>query len=247
MQGASDGEPLALLLLLKNDVHSLFIFLKVVQTVAAVRRNGILKVDTSMQVVCAMLFLEGKHKTIRRMGGERELGRYKSYKTAKALWKAVEDYFASISRVETVMEPQDTGEIDRYGHKIYEMIPALNGRKEEIKRTVYLLPPTVGGLTTHIGVSNSTWFRYCSEELHPEFAEVTEWATDRLKNWCFDELVVRPDKMTKGVMHNLEVNLQTTAKKSVEVTILGGDMQEMDDSALVELAKKVERSARNGT
>ena len=175
------------------------------------------------------------------------MGRYKSYKTAKALWKAVEDYFESISRVETVMEPEDTGEFDKYGHKIYKMVPAMNGRDEKIKRTVYLVPPTVGGLTTHIGVSNSTWFRYCSEELHPEFAEVTEWANDQLKNWCFDELMVRPDKMTKGVIRNLEDNLQTAAKKSVDITIHCGDMQELNDSALAELVKKVERGAGHGT
>ena len=174
------------------------------------------------------------------------MGRYKSYKTARALWKAVEDYFDSISRVETVTEQKDTGKLDKYGHKIFKPIPAKNGRGEEIKRTVYLVPPTVGGLTTQIGVSNSTWFRYCSEELHPEFAEVTEWATDRLKNWRFDELIVRPDKMTKGIMHDLAVNFQATVKQAVDITILGGDMQEMDDSALAELAKKVERSVGNG-
>lgn len=175
------------------------------------------------------------------------MARYKTYKTARALWKAVEDYFASISREETVMEPRDTGEIDRYGHKIFEMIPALNGKGKEIKRTVYLVAPTVGGLTTHIGVSNSTWFRYCSEELHPEFAEVTEWANDRLKNWRFDELMVRPDKMTKGIMHDLAVNFQATAKQTVDITIHGGDMQELNDSALAELVKKVERGAGHGT
>lgn len=174
------------------------------------------------------------------------MARYKTYKTARALWKAVEDYFATISREETVMEPRDTGEKDRYGHKIYEDVPALNGKGEEIKRTVYLVAPTVGGLTTHIGVSNSTWFRYCSEELHPEFAEVTEWATDRLKNWCFDELMVRPDKMTKGVIRNLEDNLQTTSKKAVDITIHCGDMQELNDSALAELVKKVERGTDHG-
>ena len=175
------------------------------------------------------------------------MARYKSYKTAKALGEAVEDYFESISRVETVMEPRDIGQLDQYGHKIFEMVPALNGRGEEIKRIVYLVPPTVGGLTTHIGVSNSTWCRYCNAELHPKFAEVTEWATDRLKNWCFDELVVRPDKATKGIIQNLAVNFQATAKQAVEVTVLGGDMQELSDSALAELAKKVERSAANGT
>lgn len=173
-------------------------------------------------------------------------GRYKTYKTARALWKAVEDYFASISREEVVMEPRDTGELDKYGHKICEMIPALNGRGEKITRTVYLVPPTVGGLTTYIGVSNSTWCRYCSEELHPEFSEVTEWATDRLKNWNFDELMVRPDKMTKGIMHNLAVNFQASAKQSVDITILGGDLKGLEESELQRIAASMARRGDGG-
>ena len=174
------------------------------------------------------------------------MGRYKSYKTARALWKAVEDYFESISRTETVMEPWDTGEVDKYGHKIFAPIPALNGRGEEIKRIVYLVPPTVGGLTTHIGVSNSTWFRYCSEELHPEFAEVTEWANDRLKNWRFNELMVRPDKMTKGIMHDLAVNFQATAKQAVDITIHGGDLKGLDESELQNIAASLARRSDSG-
>ena len=50
------------------------------------------------------------------------MARYKTYKTARALWKAVEDYFATISREETVMEPWDTGEKDKYGHKISSVL-----------------------------------------------------------------------------------------------------------------------------
>ena len=174
------------------------------------------------------------------------MARYKTYKTARALWKAVEDYFATISREETVMEPHDIGELDKYGHKIFEMIPALNGKGKKIKRTVYLVAPTVGGLTTHIGVSNSTWFRYCSKELHPEFAEVTEWATDRLKNWRFEELMVRPDKMTKGIMHDLAVNFQATAKQAVDITILGGDLKGLDESELQNIAASIARRSDGG-
>lgn len=174
------------------------------------------------------------------------MARYKTYKTARALWKAVEDYFATISREETVMEPHDTGKLDKYGHKVYKDVPAKNSKGEKIKRTVYLVAPTVGGLTTHIGVSNSTWFRYCSEELHPEFAEVTEWATDRLKNWRFDELMVRPDKMTKGIMHDLAVNFQATAKQSVDITILGGDLKGLEESELQNIAARLARRSDGG-
>ena len=62
----------------------------------------------------------------------------------------------------------------------------------------------------------------------------------------FEELLVRPDKMTKGIMQDLAVNFQATAKQTVDITIHGGDMQEMSDSTLAELAKKVERSVGHG-
>lgn len=169
------------------------------------------------------------------------MGRYKTYKTAAALWKAVEGYFLSISRKDKVMEPHDTGELDRYGHKIYEQIPALNAAGQEILRTVYLVPPTVGGLLDHLKISSSTWSRYCDADEHPEFAEVTEWARDRFVNWRFDELIVRPDKFTKGLMHDLEVNYKIAAKKPVEVTILGGDLKGMDELELQALAAKMAR------
>ena len=129
------------------------------------------------------------------------MGRHKEYKSARALEKAVEDYFATISREETVMEPEDTGELDKYGHPIFRMIPALNGKGEKVYRTVYLIPPSVGGLCEHLGIVMSTWRRYCSDE---SFREVTERTEDRLKNWYKAEAVARPDKMTKGLLYVYE-------------------------------------------
>ena len=174
------------------------------------------------------------------------MARYKIYKTARALGEAVEDYFATISRKETVMEPHDTGKLDKYGHKVFKMVPAKNGRGEEIQRIVYLVPPTVGGLCEHIGVSNSTWSRYCSEELHPKFAEVTEWAMDRIKNWISAELVVRPDKMTKGILRELEANHHVTEKRAVEITVLGGDLKGLEESELQKIAASLARRSDGG-
>ena len=129
------------------------------------------------------------------------MGRHKAYKSAKALEKAVTDYFDSITRQDLVMEPEDTGEVDKYGHKIFRMIPALNGKGQEVYRTVYLIPPSVGGLCDHLGIVMSTWRRYCAEET---FREVTERTEDRLRNWYKAEAVSRPDKMTKGLLYVYE-------------------------------------------
>lgn len=171
------------------------------------------------------------------------MGRYKEYGSEAALWKAVKSYFDSITRNEPVLEPEDTGELDKYGHKIYKMVPALNGKKEEVIRTVYLLPPSVGDLCEHLKISCSTWCRYCQE---PEFEEVTEWATDRFKNWRFGELVTRPDKMIGGIKYDLELNYKMAPQKAVEVTIVGGELKGMEESELHEIAARIARRSDDG-
>ena len=135
-------------------------------------------------------------------GGDR-VGLQKKYGSAKALYEGVKSYFDSITRRDLVTEQEDTGELDRYGHKIFIPVPAKNGNGEEIYRTVYLIPPSVGDLCDHLQIHLSTWRRYCAEE---KFREVTEWANDRFVNWRFSEAVVRPDKMTKGLIYDLEAN-----------------------------------------
>lgn len=171
------------------------------------------------------------------------MGRYKEYRSEAALWKAVKSYFDSITRNEPVLEPRDTGAFDKYGHKIYEMVPALNGKNKEVIRTVYLLPPSVGDLCEHLKISCSTWHRYCQE---PEFEEVTEWATDRFKNWRFGELVTRPDKMIGGIKYDLELNYKMAPKKAVEVTVVGGELKGMEESELHEIAARMARRGDDG-
>lgn len=171
------------------------------------------------------------------------MGRYKEYESEAALFRGVKSYFDSITRREKVLEPRDTGELDKYGHKIYEMVPAMNGKNEEVFHTVYLLPPSVGDLCEHLKISSSTWHRYCQD---PEFEEVAEWATDRFKNWRMSELVTRPDKLIGGIKYDLELNYKTAPRKAVEVTILGGELKGMEERELQEIAASMARRQENG-
>ncbi len=171
------------------------------------------------------------------------MGRYKEYESEAALFRGVKSYFDSITRREKVLEPKDTGELDKYGHKIYEMVPAKNGKDEEVFHTVYLLPPSVGDLCEHLKISSSTWHRYCQNE---DLKEVTEWATDRFKNWRMSELVTRPDKLIGGIKYDLELNYKTAPRKAMEVTILGGDLKGMDEHELQEIAASMARREGNG-
>ena len=171
------------------------------------------------------------------------MGRYKEYKSEAALWKAVKSYFDSITREEPVMEPKDTGELDRYGHKIYEMVPALNGKGEKVMHTVYLLPPKIGDLCEHLKISSSTWLRYSQD---PMFEEVTEWARDRFINWRSGEFVTRPNKMLDGIKEDLKLNYNVQMPRTEETPVLGGELKDMKDSELQELAARMARRGDDG-
>ena len=68
------------------------------------------------------------------------MGRPKKY-TERTLRKAVEDYFDGITREVGLTEKVDTGRKDSSGHKIFENVPVINKRGEQVKITEYLVPP----------------------------------------------------------------------------------------------------------
>jgi hypothetical protein len=56
-------------------------------------------------------------------GGAMAAVKRKNYRSGKKLAKAIDDYFASISRMVEATEEYDTGEKDADGHKIYGSRP----------------------------------------------------------------------------------------------------------------------------
>ena len=148
--------------------------------------------------------------TARRTRGSarkgRTMGRWKKYRSDKALREAAEGYFASISRVRQVMEERRTGELDKFGHFVVEWVPVLDGRGEVITEREFVLPPTVGGLCAHLGISRDTWAKYCDKSINPQFAETAEWAREQLLSWREKELMSRPGKDVRGLIFDLQVN-----------------------------------------
>lgn len=134
------------------------------------------------------------------------MGRYKKYKSDKALRDTVKAYFDSISRIRTVMEVYSTGEKDKWGHFVQEQRPVTNAQGETMQEREYLIPPTVGGLCAFLEISRETWAKYCDKSLHPQFAETTEWAREQLLSWREKELMVRPGKDVKGLLFDLQAN-----------------------------------------
>lgn len=143
------------------------------------------------------------------------MARQKKYGTAKALEKACERYFASITRRVKVTELVDSGERDDKGHVIMRPVPVENSLGEELYTTEYLLPPSMHELCAFLRIDRATWSRYMGKS--EEFAAVGERVRERMKAWNEHEMLTRPGKDLKGILFNLTNNYGYSEKKEVEL------------------------------
>ena len=142
------------------------------------------------------------------------MGRCKKYTSGRMLYRALENYFSSISRIKQVMEERVTGERDNYGHFIKEWVPVRNNLGEIMVEREFLIPPTVGGLCSYLKISRVTWLKYCDKGQNPQFAEATEWAKEQLLSWREKELLSRRGQDLKGLMFDLRMNYGMSEKGS---------------------------------
>lgn len=142
------------------------------------------------------------------------MGRYRKYRSDKALREMVEGYFASISREKIVCEEYNTGQKDSWGHFILEWRPVTNEQGVYMREREYIIPPTVGGLCDYLKVSRDTWARYCNREENPQFAETCEWAREQLLAWREKELLRRPGKQLRGLLFDLQANYGMSEKQT---------------------------------
>lgn len=134
------------------------------------------------------------------------MGRYRKYKSAKALETEVEKYFLSITRNVPVTEMIATDRRDSKGHVIYEKVAVCNALGEPAMVTEYIVPPTVYDLCQFLQIAESTWNNYCDPEKHPEFLGTTTRARGRMRAWNEMQLLTRSGKDLKGIIFNLENN-----------------------------------------
>ena len=134
------------------------------------------------------------------------MGAPKKYKTGRALQKAVDAYFDSITREKVLTEMVPTGNKDKYGHMIYEPQEVINRLGRKVKVTEFLVPPSVGDLAEFLGIHRSTWYDYCNPEKYPEFSDTTTQALGRIHAYLERESLTRDGKNLKGVIFNLENN-----------------------------------------
>ena len=136
-------------------------------------------------------------------------GRKKAYKSAQALRKAVNNYFASISYV-TVWK-------DENGNRV------LNQNGEPIHYVKYAVPPTAEALSLYIGITDRTWRNYQQDET---FAEVCEDAMTRIRAWRTQEASLR-DK-ANGVIFLLQNDHNMVERKEINVPQAGSLSERME-------------------
>ena len=151
------------------------------------------------------------------------MGRPKKY-TERTLRKAVEAYFDSITREVGMTEKVDTGRKDSSGHKIFENVPVINKRGEQVKYTEYLVPPTVGGMCEYLEIHRSTWAEYCDESLHPEFSDTTTRTRGRMREYLEQQLLIRKD--VKGITRvSRDYIYETTLAEAATGAVVGTKLQ----------------------
>jgi len=155
------------------------------------------------------------------------MGAPRKYTDPKKFDRAVEKYFKSITRTVTVTEKKPTGTRDDKGHMIFEDVPVINALGEEVKVTEYIVPPSVYGLYTYLGISESTWNNYCDASKHPEFLGTIARARGRMRAWNEMQLLVRSGKDLKGIIFNLENNYGYRERMEVSSDSLESYLQRM--------------------
>lgn len=150
----------------------------------------------------------GRMKAKTRTGAE-VMGKEPKYKPEE-LEAAVEDYFAGITRMVTVTEMVDSGKKDNFGHAILEPRDVINSKGEKVRELEYILPPTMGGLYKHLGISPSTWAAYAERK---RYAEIVKRARGRVYEYLQGETLKRPDKLLGGIMFNIENNFPEFAPR----------------------------------
>ncbi len=132
---------------------------------------------------------------------EGAVGRPRKYASPAALRKAVERYFASISRTAAVVD--DNG------------FPVFNDAGDHVMRLEYVVPPSMSALMLYLGISKKTWSNYANSEIEG-YAWVCDRAKARIEAYLEEQLLVRK-KGIQGVIFNLSSNFAWKERREVEV------------------------------
>lgn len=153
------------------------------------------------------------------------MARHKEY-TPAAFGRAVDRYFAGISRRVAVQEYVPTGRYTQKGMPILEPRDVKNDAGEVVMQREYLLPPSVGDLCLHLGISRATWARYAATD---GYREVCDEAKLRVEAYLEQKLLTGDPKAQKGIIFNLQANFDWRERKELELGAETREMLSMDE------------------
>jgi len=167
---------------------------------------------------------------------KKKRGRPMKYKTADALFEAVDAYFDSISYTKQLTRITADG----------EEVPLLSDAGRELKVRVYVTPPSITAMCLAIRIDPSTWENYSDPEQNPELAEVTRWAKSRIEAYLEGELNTRD--RPQGVMFNLEHNYGWKNRREVSVdATVNGKFSQISEISLDEKMRMIAEAAQEIT
>lgn len=167
---------------------------------------------------------------------KKKRGRPMKYKSADALYEAIDGYFDSISYTETLKKKLPSGE---------EVVLRSDGGRE-LKVLVYVTPPGITAMCLAIGIDPSTWENYSNPEIHPEFSDVTRWAKARIEAYLEEQVNTRD--RPQGVIFNLENNYGWKHKREVDVNSkVTGSIAQIGDISLDEKMRMIAEAAQEIT
>lgn len=120
---------------------------------------------------------ENAHKTAKK--ARNPVGAPRKYKSPLALKKAINKYFASISREIEITEMKWNGKYDDKGKPVYEPQTVLNMLGEPAKKVEYIVKPSIQGLCTSLGICKDTWAEYSKREGYAEVCAAAKLEMER--------------------------------------------------------------------
>lgn len=147
------------------------------------------------------------------------MGRYKLYKTATALARAIDAYFKSITYEQVLTELYDTGERTNKGKPILAERELCDMDGRPIKVTKYAVAPTRQAICLALKISKDTWENYrdpAQSGIYPGFSEVCAAAELRIEAYLAEQVTERRGNVN-GIMFNLQNNYGWREKKDITV------------------------------
>lgn len=163
-------------------------------------------------------------------------GRPKKY-TAAAFKRAVNRYFAKISRLKPVKE-RVWQDVDDAGKDIYTFETVYNELGEPAEVREYFEKPSIAGICSTIGICRDTWAEYSKD---PEYADVCAAAKNEIENYLCSQL--GNGKGDSGIIFNLTHNFGW--KNRVEVDA-GEETRKALSSAPMTMDDKLKWLAEHG-